>query len=186
MTTSLAVGRSKPGCGFPTASASRMFIILAGAGGEPSQGPALCMGWRPASSSSIRRRSVFTSLADEANPGYAGPAGCRPSAAACLALWAGRLRRRLRCCLLPLWPGRGCPSTARATVAPCVGPAHPPLLLPAGHIGGIVQDVVRRSGSGGVLGWSCPHSRWLDGSEDPFVRAEAAATDWYRGGRCRW
>jgi hypothetical protein len=51
---------------------------------------------------------------------------------------------------------------------------------------GIVQDVVRRSGSGGVLGWSCPHSRWSDGSEDPFVHVEAAAAGWYRGGRCRW
>jgi hypothetical protein len=51
---------------------------------------------------------------------------------------------------------------------------------------GIVQDVVCRSGSGGVLGWSCPHSLWSDGSEDPFMRAEAAAANWYRGGRCRW
>jgi hypothetical protein len=160
MTTSLTVGRSKPGCGFPPASASRMFIILAGAGGEPSRGPALCVGWQPASSSSIWRRRVFTSLAEEANPVYVGPTSCRPSATACPALWAGRLRRRLRRCLLPLWPRPGCPSIARATVAPCVGPAHPPLLLPASHTGGIIQDVVRRSGSGGVLGWSCPHSRW--------------------------
>jgi hypothetical protein len=43
--SSLVVGRSKPGCGLPLPSASRMFIILAGVGGEPSQGPALCMGW---------------------------------------------------------------------------------------------------------------------------------------------
>jgi hypothetical protein len=35
-----------------------------------------------------------------------------------------------------VWPGRGCPSTARATVAPCVGPPHPRLLLPAGRTGG--------------------------------------------------
>jgi hypothetical protein len=61
-----------------------------------------------------------------------------------------------------------------------------PFSCPLATLGGIVQDVVRRSGSGGVLGWSCPHSRWSDGSEDPFVRAEAAAADWYRGGRCRW
>jgi hypothetical protein len=54
-----------------------MFIILAGVEGEPSWGPAFCMGWRPASSSSIRGRRAFTSLAEEANFGYAGPAGCR-------------------------------------------------------------------------------------------------------------
>jgi hypothetical protein len=79
---------------------------------------------------------VFTSLAEEANLGYAGPTCCRPSAAACPTLWAGQLRRRLRRCLLPLWPGRGCPSTARATVAPCAGSAHPPFLLPTGHTRG--------------------------------------------------
>ena len=79
---------------------------------------------------------MFTSLAKEANLGYTGPAGYRPSAAACLALWAGWLRRRLRRCLLPLWPGHGCPSTARATVVPCVGPPHPRLLLPAGRTRG--------------------------------------------------
>jgi hypothetical protein len=45
MTTSLVVGRSKPGCGFPPPSASRMFITLAGAEGEPSRGPALHVGW---------------------------------------------------------------------------------------------------------------------------------------------
>jgi hypothetical protein len=138
MTTSLAVGRSKLGCGFPPspASASRMFIILAGVEGEPSQGPALHVGWWPASSSSIRRRRVFTSLVEEANLGYVGPASYRLSAVACPALWAGWLRRRLRRCLLPLWPGRGYPSTARVMVTPCTGPTHPPLLLHAGHIGG--------------------------------------------------
>jgi hypothetical protein len=35
-----------------------------------------------------------------------------------------------------VWPGRGCPSTARATVAPCAGPPHPRLLLPAGRTRG--------------------------------------------------
>jgi hypothetical protein len=49
-----------------------MFIILAGARGEPSRGPALRVGWRPASSSNIRRRMVFASLAEEANHGYMG------------------------------------------------------------------------------------------------------------------
>jgi hypothetical protein len=48
---------------------------------------------------------MFTSLAEEENLGYAGPACCRPSAAVCLALWAGWLWCRLRCYLLPF--GRG-------------------------------------------------------------------------------
>jgi hypothetical protein len=61
----------------PPPSASRMFIILAGVEGKPSWGPVFRMGWRPASSFSIRGRRAFTSLAEEANFGYAGPAGCR-------------------------------------------------------------------------------------------------------------
>jgi hypothetical protein len=44
---------------------------------RPSWGPAFHMGWRPASSFSIRGRRAFTSLAEEANFGYVGPAGCR-------------------------------------------------------------------------------------------------------------
>jgi hypothetical protein len=35
------------------------------------------------------------------------------------------------------------------------------------------------------LGWSCPHSRSEDGSEDLFACAEAAAAHRCRGGRCR-
>jgi hypothetical protein len=67
---------------------------------------------------------MFTSLAEEANFGYAGP--------------AGRGRRQLpRAWLLGLdgfgaassvacrrQAGRGCSSTARATVAPCAGLPH--------------------------------------------------------------
>jgi hypothetical protein len=74
MTTSLVVERSEPGCGLPLPSASRMFSIRAGEEGERSWGPALRMGWRPASSSSIRGRRAFASLAKEANFGYAGSA----------------------------------------------------------------------------------------------------------------
>jgi hypothetical protein len=61
MTTSLVMERSEPGCGLPLPSASRMFISLAGVEGEPSWGPAVCMGWRPASSSSVRRKRRQTS-----------------------------------------------------------------------------------------------------------------------------
>jgi hypothetical protein len=51
-----------------------MFIIRAGEEGEPSRGSAFHMGWRPASSSSIRGRRAFASLAKEANFGYMGSA----------------------------------------------------------------------------------------------------------------
>jgi hypothetical protein len=74
---------------------------------------------------------------------------------------------------------RGCPSTARATVAPCAGWPHPRLLLRHQSYWEVVQDVVRRAGGSGVLGWSCPHSRSEDGSEDLFVHAGVAAVCWY-------
>jgi hypothetical protein len=67
MTISLVAEKSEPGCGLPLPSASRMFIIHAGRKGKPSWGSAFRMGWRPTSSSSIRGRRAFTSLAEEAN-----------------------------------------------------------------------------------------------------------------------
>jgi hypothetical protein len=109
----------------------------------------------------------------------------------------GRLRRRQlpRAWLLGLggfgatsgaapaaWTGRGCPSTARATVAPCAGRPHPRLLPHRRPHRGDVQDVLRRGSGGGVLGWSCPHSRSEDGSEDLFARAGAAAIRRYGTG----
>jgi hypothetical protein len=60
----------------PPSSASRMFIIHVGEEGEPSWGSAFRVDWWPASSFSIRGRRAFTSLAEEANFGYAGPANC--------------------------------------------------------------------------------------------------------------
>jgi hypothetical protein len=76
MTTSLVVERSEPGCGLPLPSASRMFIIRAGEEGEPSGSFAFLMGWRSASSSSIRGRRAFADHVEEANSGCAGPAVC--------------------------------------------------------------------------------------------------------------
>jgi hypothetical protein len=67
------------------------------------------------------------------------------------------------------WSGHGCPSTARATVAPCAGPPHPRLLPRRRPHRGVVQDVVRRGGGGRVLGWSCPHS--VGGRERGPLRA---------------
>jgi hypothetical protein len=56
MTTSLMVGRSKPGCGLPPALSFKDVHHPRWAEGEPSQGSASRMGQRPASSSSIRGR----------------------------------------------------------------------------------------------------------------------------------
>jgi hypothetical protein len=56
------------------------------------------------------------------------------------------------------WSGRGCPSTARVTVAPCAGPPHPRLLPRHWPYWGAVQDAVHNRGGDDVLGWSCPQS----------------------------
>jgi hypothetical protein len=90
MTTSLVVERSEPGCGLPLPSASRMFISLAGVESEPSWGSASRMSWWPASSSSIWRKGMRTSLAREANFGYPMPTG--PQALSTAELPAPRLR----------------------------------------------------------------------------------------------
>jgi hypothetical protein len=74
-----------------------------------------------------------------------------------------------------VWLGHGCPSTARAMVAPCVGLPHPQLLPCRRAHWGAVQDIVRCGGGVRVLGWSCPHSRSEDGSEDLFAHARATA-----------
>jgi hypothetical protein len=81
-----------------------------------------------------------------------------------------------------VWLGRGFPSTARATVTPCAGPPHPRFLPRRRPHRGAVQDVVRREGGVRVLGWSCPHSRSEDGSEDLFAHAGAAAIRRYGTG----
>jgi hypothetical protein len=168
----------------PLPSASRMFIIRAREEGEPSGSFAFRVGWRSASSSSIRGRRAFASLAEEANSGYAGPAVCgavsyRVSGSPA---WVALVPPAA----LPPAAGaeRGCPSTARATVALCAGRPHSRLLPRHRPHREVVQDVVRRGGGGGVLGWSCPHSRSEDGSKDLFVGAGAAAAHRCRGGRC--
>jgi hypothetical protein len=74
------------------------------------------------------------------------------------------------------WSGCGCLSTTRATVAPCAGRPYPRLLPRRRPHRGVVQDIVRRGGSVRVLGWSCPHYRSEDGSEDLFAHAGAAAS----------
>jgi hypothetical protein len=79
---------------------------------------------------------VFTNLAEGADLGCAGSAGCRLSAVACLALWGWMALVPPPALPPAVWSGRGCPSTAWATVAPCAGLPHPRLLLPVGRTGG--------------------------------------------------
>jgi hypothetical protein len=106
---------------------------------------------------------MITSLAEEANFRYAGPAGC------------GR-HQLPRVWLLGLdgfgtassaachrQAGHDCSSTARAMVAPCAGLPRPWCTAPT-LPRGVVQDVVRRGGGGRVLGWSCPYPRGRTGA----------------------
>jgi hypothetical protein len=81
-----------------------------------------------------------------------------------------------------VWLGRGCPSTAQATVAPYAGMPHPRLLSRRRPHQRAVQDVVRRGSGVCIIGWSCPQSRSEDGSEDLFARAGATAIRWYGTG----
>jgi hypothetical protein len=126
---------------------------------------------------------VFTNPAG-GGLGYTGPTDCRLSAAACLALW-GWMAPVPPLTLPPaVWSGCGCPSTARATVAPCAGLPHPWIPLPAGHTGGPYKTSYAAAVAfldGLVL---TPVGR--NRSENPFVRAEAAAAHRCRGGRRRW
>jgi hypothetical protein len=187
MTTSLVVERSESGCDLPLPLASRMFIIRAREEGEPSGSFPFRAGWRSASSSSIRGRRAFAGFAKGMNPRYAGPAVC--GAVSCRMSGSPAWVALVPPPVLPpaARAERGYPSTAWATVAPCAGWPHPWLLPHHRSHREVVQDVVRRGGGSDVLGWSCPHSRSEDGSEDLFVRAGAAAAHWCRGGRClRW
>jgi hypothetical protein len=171
MTTSLVVGRSKAGCGLsPTLSFKDVH--------HP------CWGGRRAESGSCLSRGLAARFFLQ----HSGEKGVRqPCEGGELRLrGVGHLRHRqlprvwllgLGALVPPLalppaaWTERGYPSTARATVAPCVGRPHPRLLPRRRPPRGVVQDVVRRGGGGGVLGWSCAHSRSEDGSEDLFACA---------------
>jgi hypothetical protein len=181
MTTSLVVERSEPGYGLPPVL-SLMFIIRAGEEGEPGWGPTFCMGWWPASYSSIRGRRAFTSLAGEANFGYAGPANCgcrRP-----LRAWfpgldgLGTASDAASCRLVGAWLSVHHTGDSRDVRRSATSTASP---APAAAPGGGTR---RRTPRGGVrvLGWSCPHSHSEDGSKDLFARAGVAATRRYGTG----
>jgi hypothetical protein len=93
------------------------------------------------------------------------------------------------------WSGRGCPSTAGATVAPCVGPPHP-WLLPRRRshcsttVRGVVQDVIRRGGWRPRSWMVLSSLSWGGGtrartSSRALRRPPSPVSHWCGGGRCR-
>jgi hypothetical protein len=175
-------------------SASRMFIILAEVEGDPSWGPPLRMGWRPASSSSIRGKRAFTSLAEEANFSYEGlvGCGCRQLPRAWLLGLDGfgaassAASYRLVGAWLPIHrtgDGRAVRRSATSTASPA-----PPAAQLRRRPGGLYKASYAVSG-GRVLGWSYPHSRGGTGartSSHALRRTPLPVGHRCGGGRCRW
>jgi hypothetical protein len=200
MTTSLVVGRSKPGCGLCPALSFKDVHHLDWGGGRTESGPASAWAGDPLLPPAFGGEGNPPTLQRRCPPAMRGKVNCcclarvqlsvlHPGDGRAVRRWllSPALRRgrtsttRVRSaasvvsCSVPsmlaqlalappptlppaAWSGRGCPSTARATVAPRVGRAclwpFPRRRLHRG----IVQDVVRREGGIRVLGLSCPHS----------------------------
>jgi hypothetical protein len=70
--------------------------------------------------------------------------------------------------------GCGCPSTARATVAPCAGLPHSWLPLPVGRNGGPSNTSYAAAVAAAFLDGLVLTPVGRNRGEDPFVRAEAA------------
>jgi hypothetical protein len=164
MTTSLVVGRSKPGCGLPPALNFKDVHHPCWGGGCAELGPHLRVGSDPLLPSVFEgeRRSLFMRRRRTSGTRCwltVGVASHRvPDALAWMAL-----------ALPPTLPsaagsGRGCPFTAWAMVVSCVGPPHPRLLSRRRSYWWVAHGVVRCGSGGRVLG--CPHSLSKDGSED--------------------
>jgi hypothetical protein len=130
----------------PMPLASRMFIIHAG--GRASRVAVLPPAW----------------AGDPLLPPAFGGEGRSP---------ALRRRQTATCCLVGVWLFVHRTGDGRAVRRSATSMALP--APPAARGGGVVQDVVRHRDDVRVPGWSCPHSRSEDGSEDLLVRAGAAA-----------
>jgi hypothetical protein len=170
MTTSLVVGRSKPGCGLlpvlsfkdvhhpcweggraesglhlPRGLAARFFLQHSREKGvhQPCEGGEL---WVRGAGRLRHHQLPRAWLLGLGGFGAAfGAASCRLDRA-----WLSVHRT-------------GDSRAVRGSATPMTSPASP--VAP-----GVVQDVVRHGGGNSVLGWSCPHSRSEDGSEDLFAR----------------
>jgi hypothetical protein len=124
--------------------ASRIWVLPSAWAGDPLL--PLAFGGEGRSPALRRRRTSAT----RGRPS-AGAVSCRVSGS--LAWMASVLAPMLS---PAAWLGRGCSSTARATVAPCAGPPHPrclPRRRPhcSNTVRGVVQGVVRRGGGSRVL-----------------------------------
>jgi hypothetical protein len=125
MTTSLVVGRSKPGCGLPPALSFKDVHHPCWGGGCAELGPHLRVGSGPLLPSVFEGEGRSPALRRRRTLGARGQPFVAPSAAACLAPWPGWLWCRLRCCLLPLgWSMAGRPPYGRRSCRPRVGHIH--------------------------------------------------------------
>jgi hypothetical protein len=164
MTTSLVVGRSKPGCGLPPALSFKDVHHPCWGGGCAELGPHLRVGSGPLLPSVFggEGRSLF--MRRRRTLGTRGwlTAGVTSHRVPDALAW-------MASALPPTLPsaagsGCGCSFTVRATVAPCAGLPHPWLLSHHRLYWWVAHGVVRCGSGGRVLG--CPHSLSEDGSED--------------------
>jgi hypothetical protein len=168
MTTSLVVGRSKPGCGLPPVLSFKDVHHPSWGGGCAELGPHLRMGSGPLLPSVLggegrplfMRRRRTSSMRGWPTAGVANHRV--PNA---LAWMASALPPTLP---LAAGSGHGCPFTARAMVEPCAGRPHPRLLSRRRPYWWVIHGIVRRGSGGRVL--RCPHSLSKNGSEDLQAR----------------
>jgi hypothetical protein len=184
MTTSLVVGRSKPGCGLPLALSFKDVHHPCWGGGRAELGPRLPHGLAARFFPQYSREKGFRQPCGGSKLRVRGAGRLQlPLASACPVLRLGWLRRHLRCCL-QRWVGAwlsvhrtGDGRAVRRSATPTASAALPAAL----------RDCIWRRASRGrrLRSWM---SSLLgeDGSEDLFARAEAAVTHRCRGGCRRW
>jgi hypothetical protein len=164
MTTSLVVGRSKPGRGLPPTLSFKDVHHPCWGGGCAELGSHLRVGSGPLLPSLFEGegRSLFMRRRRTSGTRGWATAGIASHRVPDALVW-------MASALPPTLPsaagsGRGCPFTARATVASCAGPPHPRLLSYRRSYWWVVHGIVHCGSGGRVLG--CPHSLIKDGSED--------------------
>jgi hypothetical protein len=168
MTTSLVVGRSKPGYGLPPALSFKDVHHPCWGGGCAELGPHLRVGSGPLLPSVFGGEGRLLFMRRRRTSGTRGwlTAGVASHRVPDALAW-------MASALPPTLPstagsGRDCLFTAQATVVPCTGPPHPRLLSRRRSYWWVAHGVVHCGSGGRVLG--CPHSLSKDGSEDLQAR----------------